>query len=111
MITKKNNIATNSINILLIIIILFPLFTQFFHALEEDHKHTVCTNDSTHLHQSKKECNLCDFNYTPFIYKPLTELVNKNIVAFNTKKTYLYHYLYVSSTINSKKQRGPPIYT
>jgi len=111
MINKKNKITTNSLIILLIIIILFPLFTQFFHAVEGDHIHPVCKNDSTHLHQSKKDCKLCDFNYTPFIYNSLPELVTKQIIAFNKTTTTLYYYLYVSNTINSKKLRGPPIYS
>ncbi len=107
---KKSNIRTISISILLNIIILFPLFTQFFHALD-DHKHTVCTENSTHLHEAKTNCNICDFNYTPFIYKPLSEVVTKTSIEFKTTFINSYNYSYTFNYNLSKPLRGPPTYS
>jgi len=107
---KNNKIATISLSLLLNVIILFPLFTQFFHALD-DHKHTVCTENSTHLHEAKTNCNICDFNYAPFIYEPLSEVENKTSIGFKTTITNSYNY---SSSFNynlSKPLRGPPVFS
>jgi len=108
---KKNKIAFNSLSLLLVIILTFPLFTQLFHALKGSHEHIVCHNETTHLHQSKTDCNICDFNFTPFIYKQLPGITKKPNKEFHKKPLNLYHYLYFSNTINSKKHRGPPTYS
>jgi len=110
MICKKNKIVTISLGIILNAIILFPLFIQFFHVLE-GHKHTVCTENSTHLHEAKTNCNICDFNYTPFIYEPLSEAVNKTSIEFKTTITNSYNYLYSFNYNLSKPLRGPPVYS
>jgi len=108
--SKTKNILKIIISIALTVIILFPLVTQFFHVLEGN-QHIVCTDNSTHLHKSESDCNICDFNYTPFIYEPLPELVNKTSIEFNTKIKNSYNYLYFSKYNLSKKLRAPPYYS
>ena len=107
---KNNNIVTISLSILLNVIILFPLSIQFFHVID-DHKHTVCTDNSTHLHETKTDCNICDFNYTPFIYKPLPRVDYKNSNKYKTSINTLYNYLYSYNYNLSKTLRGPPIFS
>jgi len=107
---KTNSISKITASIALTVIILFPLVTQFFHALE-DHQHIICTDNSTHLHKSKTDCNICDFNYIPFIYKPLPAIANKTLIEFKVKNTNPYSYLYFSNFNLLKTLRGPPTYS
>ena len=94
----------------LTVIISFPLFTQFFHVLDVQ-KHNVCTDKGTHLHETKADCNICDFNYTPFIYETLPEVTNKTSIEFKATITNSYKYLYSSNYNLSKTLRGPPTYS
>jgi len=107
---KNNNIATISLSILLNVVILFPLSIQFFHVLD-DHKHIVCTDNSTHLHKSKMDCNICDFTYTPFIYEPLPKVDYKNYIKYKTSINTSYNYLYSYNFNPSKTLRGPPVFS
>lgn len=99
-----------SLGVSLTAILLFPLFTQFFHILE-DHQHTICTDNSTHLHESKTDCSICDFNYTPFNYELSPELVKNNSIEFKTISTNPYNYLYSSNYNFSQTLRGPPSFS
>ena len=104
---KKNKIRTISLGILLNAIILFPLFIQFFHALE-GHKHIVCTEHTTHIHKTKIDCKICDFNFTPFTYNPAIALKNKTFIEYKTLSYNRYNYLYSSRINSSKNLRAPP---
>lgn len=107
---NTKDILKINVSIALTLIILFPLFTQFSHVLDEQ-KHNVCLDNSTHLHETKTDCNICDFNYTPFIYEPLPEVVNKTSIEFKTTITNSYNYVYSFNYNLSKPLRGPPVYS
>lgn len=107
---KNKKITTISSSLLLVAILLFPLFTQFFHTLD-DHNHIVCTNTKTHLHKHKTNCSVCDFNYTPFVYNPTKEVISNKIVEYNTLILSSFNRLHSNKCNTLKLLRGPPSYS
>jgi hypothetical protein len=104
--TQKNEISTKFIALLLIFALLIPAAIQFSHAFE-DHKHDVCTENTTHIHLEKKACSPCDFHFSTFTFEA------QSFQTLLVSKTFLKPIpLEVSSLKNTKygysQQRGPP---
>lgn len=89
-------------------VLLLPSSVDVIHHCEI-HVHFECNEQKAHLHQSEKNCEICDFNLINFNY----ELGNREnlkqpqiFVALNPFYTPVQFY---SFTHNSKQLRAPPV--
>lgn len=103
--TYKNKIAHKTASILLTLALLLPVAIQFIHSLDE-HEHTACTEVTTHIHEKKLDCSLCNFHFSvvTFTIPTLPSFIVseknsklKTIYKASENTTTDYHYL-----------RGPP---
>jgi len=104
---KKNIVKVIVLSSLLNAIILFPIFIHFIHVLE-DHKHDVCTENSTHFHKTKSDCKICDFNITTYVYETIPKVKHKAIITHKPLISNPYNYFYSTKYKTSKKLRAPP---
>jgi len=86
--------------------LLLPIFTQTFHALQ-GHKHEVCVDFSSHLHEKQLDCSICDFHHSNFDFK----LYNySELIVFSTFHKVESVVVLIDSTslISHYYLRGPP---
>jgi len=107
---KRNKIGIILLSFLLNAIILFPIFIQFLHASEE-HEHLICYDDSTHLHEIKSNCDICDFTISPFALKLINNTNSELVESYYKAVNNHYNFLYSSYVNTTKKLRGPPTYS
>ncbi len=107
---KRNKIGLFLLSFLLNAIILFPISIQLLHALE-DHEHLICFDNSAHLHETKSNCDVCDFNFTPYSYELFNDTFSKSVDYQNNEVNNTYFFLYSSYVNTTKKLRGPPTYS
>ncbi|SMC72004.1 hypothetical protein [Cellulophaga tyrosinoxydans] len=103
----KKQFGKSILGLLLFAIFLMPTVIQFSHVLE-GHKHTICTDNSTHIDAKVTKCEICDFHFVVFNYEIIRfpELIisvpprhiETNIVSINFKSFNLTH----------KQLRAPP---
>jgi hypothetical protein len=102
-----NNIQKKYVSVALLLALLFPLGVQLGHAFD-GHKHTLCKDITTHIHEKKLDCSICDFHYSTPYFNFLNSVELVAFKNFNKPQT-----LYISSESNinfhSFYLRGPPI--
>jgi len=89
---------------------MLPTATQFFHMFE-DHVHVTCTEQKTHVHSSKLECEICTFTLSTFSYSVASffEIKNQTVQKeYNFKDASI---LVSSYKFANKQLRAPPIYS
>ena len=103
----EQNIFVKFFSLMLVVILLFPSAIQLAHT-EDSHDHPVCTDFSTHMHETELDCSLCDFQVSIFAFdteKPGQDLLNsQNFRQIHSAPKSLY---LISSETTSL--RGPPL--
>lgn len=66
---QKFHIGQSALAIIFTFLIFFPIGIQASHALN-NHQHEICTEYESHLHQTQLDCNICDFHFSTFNFKP-----------------------------------------
>ena len=103
----KNHIVINVFAILLTVSIAVPSIVKFAHIFE-DHKHEVCTNNtSTHFHEFDVECEFYKFK-VPIQYLSTIDVSNTIETITITNKVYNHYTLLTSTKFNLFELRGPP---
>ena len=86
--------------------LLFPSFIQFAHTFD-DHKHELCTDISTHIHQQELDCSICDFHFSTFNFTPQQYPELAVTHGFQIAETYFQLSKFEKST-SYYYLRGPP---
>jgi len=107
---NKNKITTISFSIIFNVLLLFPLVVQFFHVLEGE-KHSICYENSTHLHKTKSNCKICSFSFASYTYNPIATIANKTFNDYKKTTTNFYSYLHTSNFNISESLRAPPLFS
>ena len=104
----KNQFGKNTAALLLLLALILPTAIQFSHFIE-GHESDICYDHSNHIHQTKKNCEVCDFHLTSINYditKYPDLLLTQISVRLTSDFTPLqYHY----PTLTNKQLRAPPI--
>ncbi|GHC52080.1 hypothetical protein [Ulvibacter litoralis] len=102
----KDQITHKVASVLLTLALLFPVAIQFIHSLDE-HEHTFCTEVSTHLHEKKLDCSLCDFHFSVVTFNTptlpdfiISESFPKLVTIYEASENNTIHHHYYL--------RGPP---
>lgn len=87
--------------------VLFPSAIKFAHTFE-NHKHEVCEDVTTHLHQKQLDCSICDFHFSIYNFTPL-QLAEITVLQSFQKTESVY--LFPEFKLNSSYYllRGPPL--
>ncbi|MFT5078521.1 MAG: hypothetical protein ACI825_001162 [Planctomycetota bacterium] len=106
----RKQIGKNIVALLLFVALMLPSAVQFIHMFEA-HEHIACTENATHIHESVRECDICDFhlalfNYDIDIYPNL--LLPKIPVKVEANFTSLQFH---SFQITNTQLRAPPIFS
>ena len=106
----NNQLGKNIAAFLLLLAIMLPTAIQFSHMIE-GHEGIACNDQSTHIHQSEKICEICAFHLTSFSYDiakyPDLQLVH---ISVKVSTTYTSLQLYFS-TLTNNQLRGPPVFS
>lgn len=98
-----------SFSLLAISLLLGPLFFQAYHNFYSNHKHEICVEFDTHIHEKPVDCSLFDYQISLFSF----EFFNLDFPTFyeNTYETIFSHsslFTYLNPTYFSL--RGPPVF-
>ena len=87
--------------------LLFPIGAKTVHAFGQ-HKHEVCSDLSSHLHEKQLDCSICDFHFSFFHFQPLAVLES---IASVEVPPVVFEYVFNAKTgsINHFFLRGPPL--
>lgn len=104
----KNQIGKTIASVLLLLALLLPTAIQFSHMIE-GHEGDSCNVQSTHIHKSEKNCEICDFqlisiNYDIAKYPDL--LLPQISVKLTSDFTPLQFYY---PTLTNTQLRAPPV--
>lgn len=91
------------------IALMLPAAVQFAHSFE-GHKHEVCTDVSSHIHEKQLDCSIFDFHFSIFNFNPqeLPEVVT--IHSFQNTET-LYILPKIEGEYAAYYLRGPPLHS
>lgn len=64
----KYDIIKRTLGLFLVMALILPSCIQLLHAMD-GHVHVSCTETTTHLHEKKTDCSLCDFNLSSFHFQ------------------------------------------
>jgi len=106
----KDQLGKNIAAVLLLLALILPTAIQFSHMIE-GHEGVTCNNQTTHIHKSEKNCEVCAFHLAPIRYDIATypDLILTQIsVKVSTIYTPLQLYF---STLTNKQLRGPPVFS
>ncbi|EDP96031.1 hypothetical protein U8527_14070 [Kordia algicida OT-1] len=105
------NIKEIIITSVLFITLILPSCIQFSHQLLEEHEHVVCNEQSEHVHEAIVHCDLCDFNYSNFLFVftsypelQVSPIISKTTLGSTTPLCY-------SLPLTNKQLRAPPVYS
>ena len=103
----ENKIGSRLLSMLLFITLMFPVAIQFAHTLE-GHEHTFSTEKGAHIYQDAHDCQICDFDFTPFQYS-VTAYFEVLKPIMHSKDEPYFASLVVNIFKKSHKQlRAPP---
>jgi|SRR5690606_26877739 len=86
--------------------LLLPTAVQFAHTFE-GHEHKACTDISTHLHEKRLDCSICDFHFSLFNFTPQQQ--PEFVIQEGFQKTEILYLLpELESTTTHYYLRGPP---
>ena len=106
----KNHLGKNIAAVLLLLALILPTAIQFSHMIE-GHEDVTCNDQSTHIHNSEKTCEVCAFHHTTVSYdiaKYPDLLLTQISVKLSTDFTPLqFHY----PTLTNKQLRAPPVFS
>ncbi|MBT0608373.1 hypothetical protein [Aequorivita echinoideorum] len=106
---NKNWFGKNITALLLAIALLLPAAVQFAHAFDE-HKHEVCSDQTTHLHETISKCGICDFHLATYNYT-ISEYPDFIMAVLPSEKNQsLYSELFYIFTITNTQLRAPPFF-
>lgn len=90
-------------------LLLAPMLVELYHSVDELHKtHDVCTEQTTHIHQTPLDCSICDFHVSFYTFKFLEP-------NFKVATTYRYRNSLQTTSLESQNTsyhfllRGPPL--
>jgi hypothetical protein len=102
----KNTIASSLFGFLFSLAILFPSIVQFTHFFEA-HENVACAETVQHIHEKKIECELHDFQITPFNFYKFEGLSILIITSYSIENEEVTSLFYSEKTIDFFL-RGPP---
>ncbi|MFT5436973.1 MAG: hypothetical protein ACI840_001625 [Ulvibacter sp.] len=106
----KKQIGKNIAALLLFAALMLPTATQFFHMFE-GHEHIACTENTTHIHKSVVECEICSFHLVSFNYD-IVEYPELLLPKIPVKIEANFDSLqYHSFKISNTQLRAPPIFS
>jgi hypothetical protein len=104
---KKCKTSRNKISaVFLLLLFSLPIFTQVSHVFS-DHDHPICTDVTTHIHKTEKDCSICDFHFVPFSFNALAFSLESPATPAS-KQTSFYQQNLDSKLLLTHGQRGPP---
>ena len=94
-------------SLILTVTFLLPSLVQLSH-LSESHEHSVCFDNSDHVHSLSYECSIQDFQLTPFDFDPIYE--SNKIYRSKIGLTESHYTFLVDKKLHytSKNLRAPP---
>ena len=103
----RKQIAKNILALLLFVALMLPTAVQCFHMFE-GHKHITCTENTTHIHKSVTECDICDFHLASFNYD-LAQFPDLGLPKIPEKVDLDFNSLQLHSfKITNTQLRAPP---
>lgn len=106
----KKQIGKRRVAVLLFIAIMLPVTTQFFHLFEA-HEHTVCTDNTTHFHETIIKCEICSFHFTPINYD-IAQYPDLLLPKIAVKKEVNFTSLQLHSfCVTNTQLRAPPVFS
>ena len=103
----KNKIVFTQFGLLFSLATLFPAVVQFTH-LFESHEHISCSDATEHVHEKKIDCEINDFQITPFDF-PNLAIPSSTFSNYYTSVTGCYFSWLSSKKILNFHRRGPPV--
>ena len=104
----KNQLGKNFAALLLLLALILPTALQFSHMIE-GHEGDTCNEQSTHIHKSEKNCEVCDFHLTSINYDLANYpdlLLTQISVKLSTDFAPVQFYY---PTPTNKQLRAPPV--
>lgn len=90
-------------------LLLFPIGIQASHILNK-HEHEICREAESHIHQTPLECNICDFHFSFFRYKPTPLPIIIDEVKIEKNSCFLF--IVTSKDFSTHFYlRGPPLFS
>jgi len=105
----KNTIASSFFGFLFSLAILFPSIVQFTHFFEA-HENVACAETVQHIHEKKIECEIHDFQITPFNFYTFEGLSTLTITSYSVENEQVTSLFYSEKT-HSFLLRGPPTHS
>ncbi|WP_375239507.1 hypothetical protein [Aurantibacter sp.] len=101
------NVFIKSLALILLVLLFVPTILALEHSFE-NHKHTVCLDDSEHIHEDIVECHIDEYQFTSYNFQLniFREYLEANVVKqpiYNTN-----YVVYANYTSNLNLLRGPP---
>jgi hypothetical protein len=107
---RINGIIKVLYSLILTTTFLLPSVVQLTH-LSENHEHSVCFDNSDHVHSLSYDCSIQDFQLTPFDFDPLYE---SNKIYRSKIGLTESHYTFLANKkllYTSKNLRAPPYFS
>ena len=89
-------------------VLLLPSLIDLIHQCEI-HAHFECNEQKSHLHQSEKNCEICDFNLINFNYELGSRKNLKQPQIFVALNAFYTPVQFYSFNYKSKQLRAPPV--
>lgn len=104
---SRHSIVSRLSSLLLVLLLMLPAAFQLAHAFE-GHEHTSCDEITTHIHEKKLECDLCDFQLSTFTWtlNSLAEFTSSDI---QTKDVFTLKISLKTEDQSQLSLRGPPL--
>ena len=104
---KVNKNIRVVIGLVLTVTFLLPSIVQLTH-LSDKHEHSVCFEQSDHVHDISYDCSIQDFQITPFDFNSLQD---SNTSDHNSIYSVVLHYYYITNKsyyFTTNSLRAPP---
>lgn len=104
---RKKKVVRSVASFLLFAIFLCPSAIEFSHAFDR-HEHNSCEEVNLHFHEKLTDCEVCDFNFTPFQFHLLvfSDVVIRT--ATSAPKIYFSSFFYNPFQKANTQLRAPP---
>lgn len=94
---------------LFLLLLFFPVAVQSAHIFNS-HRHEICHDFESHLHETQLDCSVCDFHFSIFDFKPIVVSDSFKEIEFNQEVVF-------STSLSSETfpihfyLRGPPLFS
>lgn len=107
---NKKTLFAQLVSLLLLVALMFPSGVKIFHAIDDDHHHTVCTETATHIHVDAEHCEICHFQFVSFNFEipQYPDFSEPNIPAKVEK--HFFSTIFRSVKLTNRQLRAPPTF-